>query len=78
MGTTRALHHGIIIAIGKFAIVVVAVIGCLFVGALSLDAHNDWLLVVAALSAAAALSITVLGAIWIFRGVRTLIRATEK
>ena len=58
--------------------VAAAVIVCLLVGALSLNAHNDWLLVVAAISAVAALGLTVLGAIWIFRSVRALVKAMEK
>jgi hypothetical protein len=72
------LQSGIIIAIVKFVIVVAVVIGCLWVGALSLNAHDDGLLVVAALCAVAALASAVLGALWIFQSLRDLVRAMEK
>jgi hypothetical protein len=78
MGKTRSLRAGIIITAGKVVIVVVALIVCLLVGALSLDAHDDGLLVIAAICAFAALGIAVLGAVWILRSVRTLVGATEK
>ena len=78
MEIARSLRSGIFVVIVRVAIVVAAVIVCLVVGAFSLNAHNDWLLILAALSALAAFCISVLGAVWIFRSIRALVRSMEK
>ena len=78
MEIARSLRSGIIVVIVRLAIVAAALLVCLLVGAFSLNAHNDWLLILAALSAIAALCIMSLGAVWVFWSIRALVRSVEK
>ena len=72
MDETAALIRAIVVTAGKAVTVAVAVILCLVGGAVSLNAHNDALLVAAGACAIAALFITVAGSLWVLRSIRAL------